>query len=414
MDFLNSRLTLGMSLGLGGISRLCKAFGHPERQFQSIHVVGTNGKGSTSFYLSGLLQAHGLRIGFFSSPHLVSVRERIRVQDEPLTEPDLERLLLKIKMVSDQMNLEPSFFETITLAALLYFKEKNIDIAVLEAGLGGRLDTTSIAKGAFTLLTSIGLEHTEILGDSKESILKEKLGILQAGSTLFIGNLSKKLMEQTDEITRFLQVKCVVADSFEISLSVPNLGKHFQENANLALTAARDILGKNWNKDIAKIVLPTRAFPGRMQVLKDSTGKMRYLIDGAHNAHAVKRLTDALQFYFPGKKFTCLFAVLQDKDSDEMVSLLLPFVSKWVLTRTPYTRFQDPSVLKRHFLEKKLPVVSAEMLSESLIEELENSEEPILVTGSLYAIGALIHLLKSKYPELSFFKNLSVTFNENH
>jgi dihydrofolate synthase/folylpolyglutamate synthase len=414
MDFLNSRLTFGMSLGLRGMKSLCEAFQFPERSFRSIHIVGTNGKGSASFYLAGLLQAHGARVGFFSSPHLVSVRERIRFQDAPIPEADLERLLFQVREVSAKIHLEPSFFETITMVSLLYFREMKVEYAVLEAGLGGRLDTTSVAEGFAALLTSIGLEHTEILGNTEEKILKEKLGILRPETVLFAGDLSDKLLSLARSIAEPLHVKVVPAEKFKISAAVPNLGKHYQENADLAITAARFILGGRWNANLAAEVLPKRAWAGRMQVLKNAAGKIRFILDGAHNSHAVKRLTETLAESFPGQKFTCLFAVLQDKDCDEMISMLRPFISEWVLTRTPYPRFQDLDVLRTRFDAQGIQVTRTEMLSEKLIKSLESSENPVLVTGSLYMIGAVIQLLKTNYPELSFFENLSVTFNENH
>ncbi len=376
--------------------------------------MGTNGKGSTSFYLAGLLQAHGARTGFFSSPHLVSVRERIRFQDAPIPEADLERLLSQVREVSAKIGLDPSFFETITMVCLLYFREMNVEYAVLEAGLGGRLDTTSVAEGFATLLTSIGLEHTEYLGGTEEQILREKLGILRPETTLFVGNVSDKLLSLARSIAEPLQVKVLPAETFQISATVPNLGKHYEENANLAMTAVRFILGERWNANLAAGVLPKRAWAGRMQVLKNAAGEIRFILDGAHNSHAVERLAQTLAASFPEQKFTCLFAVLQDKDCDEMISMLRPFVSEWILTRTPYPRFQNLDVLKSRFAAQGIEVSQAEVISEKLMQELSHSGNPVLVTGSLYMIGAAIQLLKTNYPELSFFENLSVTFNENH
>lgn len=153
MEYLNSRLMFGMMPGLESTRRLCEALGNPQEKFKTIHVVGTNGKGSTSFYLAGILQAHGYRTGLYTSPHLVSLQERIRVNDLPIGAEDLDRLLLKVKSAAESINagaaevvIEPTFFEVLTLVAFLYYAEQKIDVVVLEAGMGGRLDSTAVPR----------------------------------------------------------------------------------------------------------------------------------------------------------------------------------------------------------------------------------------------------------------------------
>ena len=188
MEYLQTRLMFGMVPGLNSTRMICEALGNPERKFRTIHVVGTNGKGSTSFYLAGVLQAHGLKAGLYTSPHLVSLRERIRVDDEPISDADLDRLLLRVKEAAESVSssqvvlgkpaLEPTFFEVLTVAAFLYYAEKGVDVAVLEAGMGGRLDSTAVAGGEMAVVTSIGLEHTEVLGATESAILREKMGVL--------------------------------------------------------------------------------------------------------------------------------------------------------------------------------------------------------------------------------------------
>ena len=148
LDFLYTRLPMGMTFGLENIEKLCAALGNPEKSYDTIHVVGTNGKGSASYYLAGILHDAGIRTGHYTSPHLVSVRERIRVDDEPVSEADLDRVLLQVKTAAEMLGTDVSFFEAITAACYLYFREKNVQCAVLEAGLGGRLDSTRVACGS--------------------------------------------------------------------------------------------------------------------------------------------------------------------------------------------------------------------------------------------------------------------------
>ena len=156
----------GMMPRLTTTRKLCEVLGNPQKKFKTIHVVGTNGKGSTSYYLSGILQAHGLKTGLYTSPHLVSMRERIRVDDLPIDDESLDRLIMQVKAAAEEAHVEPTFFEVLTIVAFLYYAEQQIDVAVLEAGMGGRLDSTAVADGELIVLTSIGLEHTEVLGST--------------------------------------------------------------------------------------------------------------------------------------------------------------------------------------------------------------------------------------------------------
>ncbi|MCL2102033.1 MAG: Mur ligase family protein, partial [Fibromonadales bacterium] len=143
------------------IKALCKALGQPQKSFESIHIAGTNGKGSTSFYLANILQAHKLKVGLFTSPHLVSVRERFKINGKMISQKELDFFLQSVENAAKSANIEPSYFETLTAVAFLWFKEKKIQVAVLEAGLGGRLDSTKIANGCIAAITSIGLDHTD-------------------------------------------------------------------------------------------------------------------------------------------------------------------------------------------------------------------------------------------------------------
>ena len=199
MDYLNSRLMFGMVPGLESTRKLCNALGNPERSFKTIHIVGTNGKGSTSYYLAGILQAHGFKTGLFTSPHLVSLRERIRVNDNPISDADLDRLLLQVKAAAEQVQVEPTFFEVLTLVSFLYYVEQGVDVVAMEAGMGGRLDSTAVACGNIVVLTSIGLEHTEVLGPTESAILKEKMAVVEAdrrrNKTFVVGGLSEVLMQ---------------------------------------------------------------------------------------------------------------------------------------------------------------------------------------------------------------------------
>ncbi len=436
MEYLESRLMFGMVPGLESTRALCAALGNPEKKFRSIHVVGTNGKGSTSYYLAGVLQAHGFKTGLYVSPHLVSLRERIRIDDVPIPAEDLDRLLLQVKAAAESTAVEPTFFEVLTLVAFLYYAEQKIDVAVLEAGMGGRLDSTAVAGGEIAVVTSIGLEHTEVLGPTESAILREKMGVVgearecACGKTFVLGGLSDVLLAEARGYAAALGCKCIVPE-IRGDIVLPNLGRHYIENASLSLVAAAQFINVahpagtingaiNYDDSLALRTLATRSWAGRMQLLAGPDGRIRVILDGAHNSHAVRRLVETLREYYPGKKFHCLFGALKDKDVGEMLKLMAPHVARWHITRTPYPRFRELADLRNEMQALGLYVASEGELSREYLDKVLNdcgadklNDSPLLITGSLYMIGASIQLLRDEFTELEFFRGLEPTTNEH-
>ena len=453
MEYLNSRLMFGMVPGLSSTRKICEVLGNPEKKFKSIHVVGTNGKGSSSFYLAGILQAHGLKAGLYTSPHLVSMRERIRVNDLPISDDDLDRLLLQVKEAAEKASavevskglaaIEPTFFEVLTIVAFLYYAEQNVDVAVLEAGMGGRMDSTAVAGGDIAVVTSIGLEHTEVLGPTESAILKEKMLVVgetreaASGKTFVLGGLSEALLAEGRELAASLGASVLVPEVRD-DVVLPNLGQHYVENASLSLKTAEMFLkvcGSStcgfsasghasdhlaYNDSLALDCLKARSWAGRMQTLSDSNGNVRVILDGAHNSHAVRRLVQALERYYPGQKFHCLFGALKDKDVEEMLKLMKPYISHWHVTKTPYPRFRELSDVRGELENLGLSVADEGELSknyldcvlaESLIGERE--PRPLLITGSLYMIGAAVQILKDDFEGLRFFRGMEPSTNEH-
>lgn len=433
----------GMVPGLESTRALCDALGNPEKKFKSIHVVGTNGKGSTSYYLAGILKAHGLKTGLYVSPHLVNLRERIRIDDVQIPAAVLDRLLLQVKSAAQSLSreriaaggvaLEPTFFEVLTLVAFLYYAESGIDVAVLEAGMGGRLDSTAVAGGEIAVVTSIGLEHTEVLGPTESAILREKMGVAgdtrerACGKTFIVGGISGALLEEAREYASELGCNCVVPEICE-DVRLPNLGHHYIENASLSLAAAELFLNSLegahpvvFNPELARTVLKSRSWAGRMQVLAGPDGRARVILDGAHNSHAVRRLVETLREYYPNAKFHCLFGALKDKDVGEMLKMMAPHVSHWHITKTPYPRFRELSDLRAEMEALHLRVSSEGMLSRGHLEQvlrgcsmdIRNDGLPLLITGSLYMLGACIEILKDDFAELAFFRGMDPSTNEH-
>lgn len=455
MEYLNSRLMFGMVPGLDSTRQLCDALGNPQNKFRTIHVVGTNGKGSTSYYLSGILQAHGIKTALFTSPHLVNLRERIRVNDEPIGEEELNRYLLQVKAAAEGISagrlaagetaIEPTFFEVLTLVAFLHYADVGVEVAVLEAGMGGRLDSTAVASGNMAVVTSIGLEHVEVLGATEEAILKEKMGILGTaeggarGKRFVLGGLSSELLAAARKYAAGLEAS-VEVPQIRSDIKLPNLGQHYVENASLSMKAAELFLNgssaagfRKFDDALTVECLAKRSWAGRMQLLRDASGEVRYILDGAHNSHAVRRLVESLAQYYPNKKFHCVFGALKDKDVSEMLKLMAPHVSHWHITRTPYPRFRELDDLRGLLRELGLSVASEGELSRQFLDSVRvtadscaeiaaddysqncsaNEKLPVLITGSLYMIGESVQALKSDFDELAFFRGLEPTTNEH-
>jgi dihydrofolate synthase/folylpolyglutamate synthase len=432
-EYLESRLMFGMVPGLESTFKICAALGDPQRAFRTVHVVGTNGKGSCSYYLSGILQAHGIKTGLFTSPHLVNLRERIRVNDMTIGEADLDRLLLQVKAAVESVHVEPTFFEVLTVACFLYFREQGVQVAVLEAGMGGRLDSTAVACGNVAVLTSIGLEHTEVLGSTESAILREKMGVMPcviarsvsdkaiSGKKVYVvGGLSESLLAEAKDFAAAVGAELVTPATRE-DIELPNLGHHYVENASLSMAAAKLVLDSDaagvgrYDDRLALKALKTRSWPGRMQLLRDAGGAVRYILDGTHNSHAARRLAETLEKNFPGQKFPCVFGALKDKDVDEMLKLLAPCVLEWHLVRTPYERFREPEEIAAILEGLGQKVASTGPLSRDILNNVTGSQsaQPALVTGSLYMIGEAIDLLKEDFEELAFFRGLTKTTNEH-
>ena len=410
LEYLNSRLIFGMMPGLASTRKLCEVLGNPQKKFKTIHVVGTNGKGSTSYYLSGILQAHGVKTGLYTSPHLVNLRERIRVNDVPIDEDSLGHLLLKVKAAAEEAQVEPTFFEVLTIVAFLYYAEQNIDVAVLEAGMGGRLDSTAVADGE--LIVGVAGSAQSILSNGR-------------GKTFVLGGLSDALIAEANVYAASHGCSCVVPE-IRNDVELPNLGQHYVENASLSLKAAelffatfRDSAGafRTFDDALALKTLSTRSWAGRMQKLIDANGVTKFVLDGAHNSHAVRRLVEALDKYYPGQKFHCVFGALRDKDVGEMLKLMAPHVSHWHITRTPYPRFRELEDLQAELEKLGLHVASAGEFSREYLNQVcasvGESATPILITGSLYMIGATVQALKDDFDGLAFFRGMEPTTNEH-
>ena len=420
LEVLFARCADGMKLGLEQINRLLDLIGHPERQFPSIHIAGTNGKGSTAALIESILRCAGYRTGLYTSPHLVDVRERILISGHPVTRNEFIRRLNNLKPHYKRAN--GSFFEILTAMAFSIFAERSVDAAVLETGLGGRLDATNTVVPAVTVITEIGLEHTRILGKHLEEIANEKAGILKTGIPCVCGVTSSKVLN-------FFKTACAEKDVpvrfSKESLSYSNivlsergarfdcdtgrhqyrrlflglLGKHQVRNAGLALMAVETLRENGWSvsEEAVREGFATIQWPARLQLIP---GRPRMLLDSAHNPMGIKTLAEALNTFLNYRRFIMVFGVLKDKDYRTMLARIKPVVDHVIFTRPMNHRALDPSRLPGLKIIQDIPSEVIPDIESAWEHALSMAEPDDLVgaAGSMYLVGEIMKGLQGSMP----------------
>ena len=397
--WLHSRIGLNFRSGLGRMQRAVDLLGNPEQTYPIIHVTGTNGKGSTIAFMRELFVSHGKKVGTFTSPHIVSIHDRICINGNPISDADFIRIAdqvkemeLKLLETHDQL----SFFELLTLIALLYFREQEVDLVLLEVGIGGLLDTTNVVTGEIAVITSIGLDHQETLGDSLELIAEQKAGIFKPEKAALIANLAPEAQLVCQKIAEDLDVTFSQADKdfsfkkghFSSSLAdLPQLklgleGAYQEENAALAIQAFLLFMnqrGEMVHEDVVRRALQYTRWAGRLEAVTE-----HIYLDGAHNLPALERLVEFIQEKIQqGYQPQILFGALKRKDYSGMLTYLtdhLPDTALYV------TSFDYQGSLEEQDLSGYHRVASYR----DFIDEFEKSageKDLLFVTGSLYFIS---------------------------
>jgi len=400
IQFLYALRLFGAKFGLENTFRLAELAGNPQKQLRFIHAAGTNGKGSTCAMLESIYRAAGLRVGLFTSPHLVSFRERIQINRQFISEADVVRLVDDLKPLLGSFHDEhhPTFFEAVTVMALRYFAVQNCDLVIWETGLGGRLDATNIVTPLASVITNIGIEHSQWLGDTIEKIAAEKAGIIKPGVPVVTAATQGHGLEVIETIAGEKHSPCTIINTAQVSQLLPALelplhGPHQRLNAALAVATVRTLANQIPVADAALSTgLANVRWPGRMQRVQTASGQT-ILLDGAHNPDGAEALRIALQEEFPNSKPTMIFGVFRDKDSSSMCHSLAPLAGKILLTPVHSDRSEDPSKLVAVCSESN-PRAAIEVCA-SLAEALQKSTSVpfVVIAGSLYLIGEAIELL---------------------
>jgi len=401
VEFLYRLQWFGARLGLDVPRRLAALAGNPHHKLRFIHVAGTNGKGSTCAMLESIYRAAGLRVGLYTSPHLVSFRERIQVNRKPISTSEVVELVewLKPVLVEFGPAEQPTFFEAVTVMALRYFAEQECDVVIWETGLGGRLDATNIVTPLASVITNIQFDHQRWLGDTLAKIAAEKAGIIKPGVPCITATDEPEALAVIQE-TALLQgspLTLVTPAHTQHAplrdLQLPLLGWHQRMNAAVALATVQVLQAQLPTTPVAiQQGLLGVQWPGRLQLVERCAGK-KILLDGAHNSGGATALRAALEEYFPNTKPTLVIGVMQDKDWDLMCEILAPLAERIICTRINSPRSADPAKLSAacRRTNPAAEVRTAESLADAF--RLSEADAFVVVAGSLYLVGEAMELL---------------------
>lgn len=394
--------------------------GHPERHFKVIHVAGTNGKGSVCAYLDAMLRAEKKRVGLFTSPHLVKINERIVVDGEMLSDAQFLSVFEKVQAAVGRMQEEnlphPTFFEFLFGMAVTAFAEAKVEYAVLETGLGGRLDATNtVEQPVCSVITSIGYDHTELLGDTLEEIAAEKAGIIKKGTPVIymegaeesnrvieetaknLGNRCKKIGKNAFKIlgiqNKSIAFSCASAYYEDVTWRLNNTGAYQPENACLALEVMRLLFGeakqlRAWQEALSQVI-----WKGRMEEVQPDV-----FIDGAHNISAVERFAESVKKNSTGQGTILLFSAVQDKDYEQMIAYLCRQVDAeiYLVTQIQDKRAEARGILTetfRRFTDR--PVLEMETIADAWEYIMKNQNgRRVYCLGSLYLVGMIKELME--------------------
>lgn len=406
ISYIHSFFWKGSIPGLSRTQELLERLGNPQDKLKFIHIAGTNGKGSTASMLASIFRAAGYRTGLYTSPYIICFNERMQVNGEMIPDDELAEITELVKPHAEAMQDHPTEFELVTAIAMVYFARHDCDLVVLEVGMGGEWDSTNvIATPEAAVITNIGLDHTEVLGDTLEKIASAKAGIIKGGDAV--------LYRSTEGVEAVIAEKCrktgaklhladfdsiqLRSSSFEgqifdcgerKEIFLPLLGEHQLRNAAVVLATVDALTAKGWHvsEEQLREGLRTVSWPGRFELLRKDP---IFFVDGGHNPQCMEALVKNLVDYLPGRPITALTGVMADKDFCDMYRMLEPYVARWV-TVTP----SNPRALPADRLAKQLalygkPVTACASVAEGVRTAIEQTAEngAVVAFGSLYMVG---------------------------
>lgn len=425
LQFIHESHKFGMRLGLDNIKKLLELLGNPQNNLKIIHVAGTNGKGSTCSFISSILKESGYKVGLYTSPFLETFTERIRVNGENISEEEVGKIVSLIKekieiMVSEGYSY-PTEFEIVTAMAFYYYNQEKVDFVALEVGLGGRYDATNVIdKPVVSAITSISLDHTGILGDTLAKIAFEKGGIIKENCPTIVYPQQEEASEVIKNICAEKKSKYIECDFKNIEIKSSNInsqiyncningkelrdleikliGDHQIKNSIVALNVIEylnDIKITNISEEnIRKGLLETK-WPGRIEKISENP---MFIIDGAHNEEGAKSLANSIDKYFENKNKILVIGMLEDKDIESVLDLLIPKFNRVITTTPDNPRAIDANKLKEKIERYNIEVTCKPNIKEAVgyALEISNKDDIIISAGSLYMIGNVRTIIVNK------------------
>jgi len=407
LDWLDGFQRFGIKLGLERIEHICEKLGNPQKNYKIIHVAGTNGKGSVCKFLESILRCSGYNVGIYLSPHLQRFSERIIVNNKEISESEIVSLVKNIKPIVDEMNENPpTYFEIVTAMAFQYFKEKNVEFAVVEVGLGGRYDATNIVDPIATVITNVTLEHQNILGKKVEEIAFQKAGIVKDNVPLITAASGKALNVIKEVASEKNSPVTIVNDTFweknqggvdwqeflvkgrlkEYVVKTSLGGKHQGENIAVTLATIEKlqmngvyITDESIFNGIEKTI-----YAGRMEIVGFEP---LILLDGAHNVAGINCLKDTLKEDFVYDKLILVLGILSDKNVKEMLKIITPLADVVVTTKSHNERASDPHKLKEMIKGKEVVIKDKIPDAIDYAKKIAKKSDLICITGSLFTVG---------------------------
>ena len=418
-EWLKKSESIPRKHGLYRMEAILETLGNPERELKSIHIAGTNGKGSTAAMVTAFAKAHGLRVGTFTSPHMDSIRERIQLDGVPLGEEPFWQAASVVREVENRLFEEWgafNYFEILTAMMFVVFQQESVDLAIIEVGIGGLLDNTNVGHPLVSVITTIGLDHQDLLGSTLEEITAQKAGIIKSGQQVVVGPVTSECMNVIREIASekgatvqaFGEDFSLVEDSYqdiELTILLEQLalnGTFQKENATAAIRAFRswmEATGRSVQPEFIEAALRVVSWPGRMEVLQETP---LVIIDGAHNLPAIERLVQNMTAHV-GKKQMLLFSALTRKDSQQMLLRLQEALPDVNIILTSFHPSKGQSIARSDveaYLDSRK--ISYEESFEEVIDRFASSTDDkseLWVTGSLYFIAEVRHWWKNRKPK---------------
>ncbi|MGD9552086.1 MAG: folylpolyglutamate synthase/dihydrofolate synthase family protein [Candidatus Caldatribacteriota bacterium] len=418
IEYIYNLNKYGIKLGLKNITYLLSLFDNPHLQTKTIHVAGTNGKGSTAAIISSILQAANYKVGLYTSPHLVHFQERMMINGEFIAKEEVCTLLERMKpaiykVANTEGYQHPTFFEVITTMAFLYFYEQNVDFAIMEVGLGGRLDATNVCKPIVSVITHLDFDHMDKLGNSLSDIAREKGAIIKQNTAVVsakqfpeaeevIKNIASEkeapLYTYEEDFQTTLLRSELKGNSFHYSgiynqinnIYVPLAGEYQVENASLAIAVAELINQKDFMISEDNIIngVKNSQWPGRFEIVREEP---MIILDGAHNPNGASQFIFNLKRLIPDKKIIAILGVFQDKNYPAIIKLIVPQINQLILTMANNPRATPTEILAKEASQyiSKEKIIETNTVPEAIREALRIAQEKevICITGSLYTVG---------------------------